>query len=314
MNVFIGEPNVGKTNVLEALSLHCPGVWDDVYQALRAHSLRDIFPQQEVSNPVTITTDNVELQVLKAERGIQLHFSENGGPPDMPHCTVEIEGHEFDGLDKIREFDEVPEDYWQFPVCYYLFNPNGPLDAGTWEDSLSPPNGINLATLLGTNKTVRQMAAGFFVNQKYRLTIDRSKNTLAIAHEEDGALVSLPYSAVSETLRRMIFYHLAIDTNAKKVLAFDEPEAHAYPPYTKILAEKMALDDRGNQFFLTTHSPYMLTSLISKTPAEDLNVVLCRMENFETKAYVMSEEQKVQLMEWGMSAFFNFDRLVDDES
>lgn len=112
----------------------------------------------------------------------------------------------------------------------------------------------------------------------------------------------------------MVFHHLAIDSNENSVLVFDEPEAHAYPPYTKILAEKMASDDHGNQFFLTTHSPYMLTSLISKTPAADLNVVLCRMENFETKAYVMSEEQKVQLMEWGMSAFFNFDRLVDDES
>ena len=111
----------------------------------------------------------------------------------------------------------------------------------------------------------------------------------------------------------MAFFHLAIDTNEKGLLIFDEPEAHAYPPYTKILAEKMAQDDRGNQFFLTTHSPYMLTSLIEKTPMEDLNVVLCRMENFETKTYVMTDAQKVQLMEWGMNAFYNFDRLVDDE-
>ncbi len=38
----------------------------------------------------------------------------------------------------------------------------------------------------------------------------------------------------------------------------------------------------------------------------------CRMEDFETKAYVMTEEQKAQILEWSMDAFFNFDRLLPD--
>jgi len=110
----------------------------------------------------------------------------------------------------------------------------------------------------------------------------------------------------------MVFYSLALETNKNAVLAFDEPEAHSFPPYTKTLAERIALDDRGNQFFLTTHSPYMLDSLLSKTPARDLNVVLCRMENFETKAYPLNQEQIDQIKEWSMDAFFNFDRLLPE--
>jgi hypothetical protein len=43
-----------------------------------------------------------------------------------------------------------------------------------------------------------------------------------------------------------------------------------------------------------------------------LNVVLCRMENFETKAYQLNQEQIVQLMDWSMDAFFNFDRLLPE--
>ncbi len=110
----------------------------------------------------------------------------------------------------------------------------------------------------------------------------------------------------------MVFYSLALDTNHDQILVFDEPEAHSFPPYTKTLAERIALDDRGNQFFLTTHSPYMLDSLLSKTPAKDLNVVLCRMENFETKAYPLNQEQIDQIKEWSMDAFFNFDRLLPE--
>lgn len=111
----------------------------------------------------------------------------------------------------------------------------------------------------------------------------------------------------------MVFQNLVLDTNERQVLVLDEPEAHAYPPFTKRLAERIALDDRGNQFFLTTHSPYMLDSLLAKTPADDLNIVLCRLENFETKAYPLNAEQKAKLMEWSMDAFFNFDRLLDSE-
>lgn len=124
--------------------------------------------------------------------------------------------------------------------------------------------------------------------------------------------MSLSYTAASETLRRMIFYHLILDTNRDQILVLDEPEAHSFPPYTKTLAERIALDDRGNQFFLTTHSPYMLDSLLSKTPSKDLNVVLCRMENFETKAYPMNQDQIDQIKEWSMDAFFNFDRLLPE--
>jgi predicted ATPase len=194
-------------------------------------------------------------------------------------------------------------------VEYYLFDPQ--LEGRTMEaDKLLSPNGQNLGGLLANNREARLAASAFFAGGRYRLAVNRSTHAVFLALDEDGTMVTLPYRSASETVRRMVFYHLAIDTNNGSILVFDEPEAHSYPPYTKILAEKIALDDRGNQFFLTTHSPYMLDSLISKTPAEDLNIILCRMEDFETKAYVMTEEQKVQIMEWSMDAFFNFDRLL----
>jgi predicted ATPase len=194
---------------------------------------------------------------------------------------------------------------------YYLFA-NSP-SADTQDNGrLLPPFGGNLLHLLYSSKEARQTASGFFGTSNFRLNVDFTDKRLRVSKLADDVLISFPYTACSETLRRMVFYHLSIDTNKESILVFDEPEAHAYPPYTKILAEKIALDDRGNQFFLTTHSPYMLDSLISKTPAEDLNIILCRMENFETKAYVMTEEQKMQIMEWSMDAFFNFDRLLPE--
>lgn len=53
------------------------------------------------------------------------------------------------------------------------------------------------------------------------------------------------------------------------ILVLDEPEANTFPKFTKILAERIAGDDRKNQFFITTHNPYLLHSLIKKTSSDD---------------------------------------------
>jgi len=196
---------------------------------------------------------------------------------------------------------------------YYLFKETANQWGGN-DSSLLPPFGENIASLLYSNKEARQSAGKFFAGSGLKLTVDYTAKRLTLVKEEDDVLVAFPYSTASETLRRMIFYHLALETNENQVLLFDEPEAHSFPPYTKTLAERIALDDRGNQFFLTTHSPYMLDSLLSKTPAEELNVVLCRMEDFETKVYSLNQEQIDQIKEWSMDAFFNFDRLLPENS
>jgi hypothetical protein len=82
--------------------------------------------------------------------------------------------------------------------------------------------------------------------------------------------------------------------------------------FTKLFAEQIAADDRGNTFFLTTHSPYLLGSLIEKTPREELAVVLCHMEDFETKARVLRQDEVQGLLDLGADAFFNLDRLTEE--
>jgi len=312
VNVFIGEPNTGKTNILEALGLWSAGVWPRIRKVCRCISFGDLFYNRNVSNDIVVSLDDKQLTGMLLDRPRMLRFVFTG-PEDTifsPTYSVKIDPKDEEspieqGLpDKVSKMEQ-----WPF-TRYYLFDPNARQDE-PHEGWLSAPFGENLSELLATDREARLSTSKFFADQQYKLTVDRANSAVMMAREEDGTFVTLPYTAVSETIRRMIFFHLALETNENISLVFDEPEAHAFPPYTKRLAERIAADDRGNQFFLTTHSPYMLDSLLSKTPAEDLNVVLCRMENFETKAYPLDEEQIGKLMEWSMDAFFNFDRLIE---
>ena len=58
VNLFIGEPNTGKTNILEALALlsegvHEPRVFKEIF---RFRNISDLFADQQVSNPIAIET------------------------------------------------------------------------------------------------------------------------------------------------------------------------------------------------------------------------------------------------------------------
>lgn len=305
VNVFIGEPNAGKTNVLEAIGLWCPGVHSELRKVCRAEYVSELFYDQDVTQQITVDAEGIQLELNKTEQGALLGISE----PHLGEFGLSSAVHLLENLDVLSsDFysrSEKPN------VKYFLFNSSATDDDGS-STGLAPPFGGNLASLLAGNKAARQAAADYFFGSRYRLTVDVGKKRLAMSREEDGALVSFPYSATSETLRRMIFYRLALETSQKCVLAFDEPEANSYPPYTKILAESIAKDEKENQFFLTTHSPYMITSIIAKTPPSELNVFVCRLEGSETKVYPMNEEQRQELMELDMSAFFNLDRFLPE--
>jgi predicted ATPase len=307
VNVFIGEPNAGKTNILEALGLWCPGVHTELRKVCRAEYVSELFFDQSTEEPIDVDLGKAGLQVIKCEGGANLCFPEPWPAPEHEDCVehVLLNDNLTSKLQRQRYRVDGPK------VKYFIYNANAPVD-DVANGGLAAPFGSNLASLLANDKNARQIAADYYFDSRYRLTVDVGKRHLSMSRQEDSAVVSFPYTATSETLRRMIFYRLALETSRECILAFDEPEANSYPPYTKILAESIAKDGQENQFFLTTHSPYMLTSIIAKTPPEELNVFVCRLEDSETKVYPMNEDQRQDLMEMDMSAFFNLDRFLPD--
>ena len=67
--------------------------------------------------------------------------------------------------------------------------------------------------------------------------------------EVEDIIISYPHFLVSDTLQRIVFYLVVIETNKDSIIAFEEPESHAFPYYTKYLAERIALDKNNNQYF-----------------------------------------------------------------
>ena len=111
-------------------------------------------------------------------------------------------------------------------------------------------------------------------------------------------LVSFPYSISSETLQRLVFYLTAIQSNRDSIITFEEPEAHAFPYYTKYLAERIALSEQNNQYFIATHNPYLLTSILEKANKEDIAIFVTELKGYQTKIVPLSDERRKKYLKW----------------
>jgi hypothetical protein len=81
--------------------------------------------------------------------------------------------------------------------------------------------------------------------------------------------------------------------------------------YTKQLAELMAFDT-ANQYFISTHNPYILDSLVSKTPTSELSVFVTEMKDYQTSVKKISDERLSVLLDKGIDVYFNLDKLTEE--
>ncbi len=272
VNIFIGEPSSGKSNMLEALAFFSAGVYEPktFKEVFRFRKTPDLFFDREISKSI---------QVQAGSLSFELAFT----PPksfEAQVCQqrkvlrrVELSGS---GLNPYQRLDDPT-----FGVCYYRFR-----SLSRFSDQmlgiLYPPYGSNLAAVLASNHDLRRKVSDLFKSKGFRLQLDPLESELALAKDVDDQLFKYPYESGSETLRRVVFFLAAMETNRNAVLLFNEPEANTFPFYTKFLAERMALD-KSNQYFISTHNPYVLSSLVEKTPVKELRVFITFMENFQTR-------------------------------
>ncbi len=84
---------------------------------------------------------------------------------------------------------------------------------------------------------------------------------------------------------------------------FEEPESHMFPPYIRKLTTDIVFDKNENQYFIATHSPYVLDELIAEA-ADDLSVYLVDYKEGETKIKYLTPKELVEIREYGVDLFF----------
>ena len=278
------------------LSENAPKRFKDI---VRCEFVSDLFADNEIDKPIEIEVDNFKAFFsLTGSNMFSFQLKDLRNPSNwIWEYSINLHGDLMSDSGNSRLLS----------ILFYKFQ--NLLKYNTNQiDKLAPPFGENTPALLSSNSKLKKIISDFVRENGYRLTLKPAENGIMLTKEVGDELYSYSFQLVSETIRRIIFLMLAIESNKNSTLLFDEPEAHTFPFYTHYIAERIALDT-SNQYFLTTHNSYLLHSIVEKTPIDELNVGIVYMENYETKVRILTPEQLSELSETDI--FYNLELFLE---
>ncbi len=324
-NLFIGEPNTGKSNILEAL-----GLWSflrygqedgiDANEFFRFETTLDLFYDAVIDEPLQIRCDDLTFSLSERSGRFRGSLEEpnsiEAGSPSMrtnrypPGMVLEVlTGSHSDVRRIVPVVGALPAKMAQ--VKFYRFRVLKTFNQPR-SDFLLPPSGDNLLSLLVAHQMLRSAVNNPFRSRGLRLGLRPQENKIEVIKSlEDDIIISHPYSLASETFQRLTFYQAAILSNHDSVLVFEEPESHSFPYHTKYLAEQIALDENGNQYFIATHNPYFLLPVLEKANKDDVAVHIVYYEDYQTKTRELAPDDLAELAE--VDVFTNLERYLDTQ-
>ena len=180
INIFVGKPNVGKSNILEALSMlsNLPS-FNDVVRFSHTYQL---FYDNDVTQPIKIITNllsgnlfkeknNLGFQYLFGTDEMLLESIAEGGFSSVERGLENADdklivgiGIKQIGVDETGRFDNHSSfGKIESNIRRYSFSSEKSALASSSNSSfLNAPNGDNLFTILSTNKSLRQDVVSFF--------------------------------------------------------------------------------------------------------------------------------------------------------
>jgi len=169
---------------------------------------------------------------------------------------------------------------------------------------LDIPSGHRIIDIIKIYKELRELISQYFSYYNLEFLIDSKTRTIEIQKKQDGIVYKTPYELIAETLQRIIFYMAAIISNQDAVLLFEEPEVHLYPPYIKELADKI-LESKTNQFFIATHNPLLLQTLLGNDFDKEVNLFLVDYKDHQTVIRKITDDEVDEILQYGIDIFFN---------
>ena len=310
INLIIGEPNTGKSNLLEAIGvLSWVGHKNfTINSFVRMGMMADLFyAKKQWYNTIRISTGGLET-TIKFSNGIYMFGSKITGDPEKSGYKIQFYTDQYGGNAQ-EELSNPEVETRHKTFKFYRFSADAIMLNLQDTGYLLPPDGRNLSVIVLTNEKLREIAKNVVEQYGMKLVFVQPDNHMELQVElEEGLVASFSPKVSSDTIFRLLFSIAAIESNSNSIITLEEPEAHTFPYYTKYLAERIALDENNNQFFITTHNPYFLISILEKAKKDKVAVHVTKFEEMQTKVRTLSAEELEKMLDLGADVFFNLDK------
>ena len=93
------------------------------------------------------------------------------------------------------------------------------------------------------------------------------------------------------------------------ILLFEEPEAHLFPPYIKKITTDIIFDEKNNQYFINTHSPYVLNNFLEEEK-ENISVYIVSYKE-ETKVKRLDDDELKRVLQYDIDLFDSLESFIN---
>jgi AAA15 family ATPase/GTPase len=313
INLFIGRPNVGKSNIIEALSLfslfYLPfGKLHNITSLMRLENGVEMFYNGNMLNNISIETEVGLVRINSSQEinlqiGIEIEYLTKTAEKFSLHYQLD-EHNNIKQINNKLIIQKSNAAAAKTVVKKYSFTTEILPKSSNYVPFLLPPFGNNLLQTLEHLPNFKAELVHIFSEYGLKLVFDKASQSLKIMKEQrDGSIFLLPYSSIADTLQRIIFYKTAVASNQNSVLLFEEPEAHAFPPYIVEITQEI-IRSKTNQFFITTHSPFIVNDFLENA-IDDLAIFMLDYKDGQTIAKALTKEQLHEVYEYGVDLFTN---------
>lgn len=300
-NLFIGRPNVGKSNIIEALScLAIPYLFTmkkSLGAIFRIERTSALFYNGNIANPIDISVGDYGMQIV------------NTASNQINVIARHKEGEQSLGVVDLK----VKKGLTEYPIFKpYVYENHDNKDWTTQVDMpfLCPWDGNNMMQVLQQNEPLKQYFVNLLKEYDLQLTFDLAQQEVRVLKPvDDTSSFIIPYVALADSIKRLMFYKAAVDSNKDSVLMFEELEAHAYPPYISKIAQTI-IQNPSNQYFITTHSPYVINEFL-EDKSLDVAIHIVDYKDGKTMVKTLSKEEMDEVYNYGIDLFFNTEAFLD---
>jgi AAA15 family ATPase/GTPase len=295
INLLIGKPNVGKSNILEALtafSLPYSRYINNksLQQFIRCENESELFYNGDMSKDIEIQTESDKF-VFQSNR--TSHISRLNGFLNGK-SVVELSGLKIKQTGSEMPNKDVRNYFFPSPVQF----------ENTGLKFLQPTTGCNLSTVMDSLENTKKEISDILALYGLRLSFDQASQQIKLFKTmSENSIYLVPFNSIADTLQRIMFYKTAIASNKDSILTFEEPEAHSYPPYISKITTDI-IHSATNQFFITTHSPYVLNEFL-ENQKDELGIYLIDFKDGETSVKGLTENEIDKVYQYGVDLFFN---------
>lgn len=319
VNVFIGYPNVGKSNILEAIGLFCSLQHNHEYfrfnDLCRVRHFSELFFNKDYREATNvIINDKLLLELIVIQSNdlivrISTTVDHAGNQDKDKIFSAEVNNRDFNYKNPIVT-SESNYNHIVGSILKYEFKSDGIINQQR-PLALAIPFGANLLDILQRDSNLRREIASIFDSYDLKLFID-GEEIKFLKYLSDGTGVSIPYHQVADTLKRLIFYKAAIKSNKNSILLFEEPEAHMFPPYISKFTSDVMHDENNNQYFIATHSPFVLNDFMEDMDKDELSIYAVGLKEGETRIRRLTDEEITEVYQYGIDLFFNLEDYLKD--